>query len=68
MSHQDTDSWECFCPARDTSEGAADQRLRQIGAETSDALGLDFEIGTGIAPVEVKTTLSATEFTAKAKA
>lgn len=68
MSLPVTDGWECFSPALDTSEGAAAHRLRQIGAETSDALGLDFEIGTGIAPVEVKTTLSATEFTAKAKA
>ena len=68
MSLPFTDGWECFSPALDTSEGAAAHRLRQIGAETSDALGLDFEIGTGIAPVEVKTTLSATEFTAKAKA
>ena len=68
MSLSVTDGWECFSPALDTSEGAAAHRLRQIGAETSDALGLDFEIGTGIAPVEVKTTLSATEFTAKAKA
>lgn len=68
MSLPVTDGWECFSPALDTSEGAAAHRLRQIGSETSDALGLDFEIGTGIAPVEVKTTLSATEFTAKAKA
>lgn len=68
MSLPVTDGWECFSPALDTSEGAAAHRLRQIGAETSDALDLDFEIGTGIAPVEVKTTLSATEFTAKAKA
>lgn len=68
MSLPVTDGWECFSPALDTSEGAAAHRLRQIGAETSDALGLDFEIGTGIAPVEVKTTLSVTEFTAKAKA
>lgn len=68
MSLPVTDGWECFSPALDTSEGAAAHRLRQIGAETSDELGLDFEIGTGIAPVEVKTTLSATEFTAKAKA
>ena len=68
MSLPVTDGWECFSPALDTSEGAAAHRLRQIGAETSDALGLDFEIGTGIAPVEVKTTLSATEFTAKANA
>lgn len=68
MSLPVTDGWECFSPALDTSEGAAAHRLRQIGAETSDALGFDFEIGTGIAPVEVKTTLSATEFTAKAKA
>lgn len=68
MSLPVTDGWECFSPALDTSEGAAAHRLRQIGAETSDALGLDFEIGMGIAPVEVKTTLSATEFTAKAKA
>lgn len=68
MSLPVTDGWECFSPALDTSEGAAAHRLRQIGAETSDALGLDFEIGTGIAPVEVKTMLSATEFTAKAKA
>lgn len=68
MSLPVTDGWECFSPALDTSEGAAAHRLRQIDAETSDELGLDFEIGTGIAPVEVKTTLSATEFTAKAKA